>query len=74
MNDELFASVYIDECVPSLVVFLLRKEGWNVTGANEINVLGISDKEQLKISIQRKAVFVLLQMHHNLLCNLDSFL
>lgn len=58
MNEELFASVYVDECLSPLLAEILRKEGWHATSAFEKSNLGKSDNEQLLEAVKFKAVLI----------------
>lgn len=58
MSDKLFAHLYLDECMPNLLVTMLQKEGWTVTSALLEGLTGISDSEQLAESIKRNSIFV----------------
>ena len=58
MNEKIFASVYLDECIPPILAELLNKEGWIATSAIWAKTNGKTDSEQLYEAIKRKSVLV----------------
>ena len=58
MSERLFASVYIDECIPYILAGLLKKEGWSVTSVFDEGTVGEKDIDQLMEAVKRQSVFV----------------
>ncbi len=58
MSEDIFASCYVDEGISSIFIQTLRKKGFNVRTATELQNIGFSDKEQLDFSISLKSLFI----------------
>ncbi len=58
MSEDLFASLYIDECITPLVSSLLKKAGVNAISPHESGGRGLSDLEQMLKAKEKKCVFV----------------
>lgn len=58
MNNEVFASVYIDECLSPLLASLIRQEGWDAVSSYDVNLNGASDILQLSKAVSLGRVMV----------------
>lgn len=58
MSDQLFARLYLDECLPHLLVTMLQKEGWTTTSAILEGQSGKNDLAQLAEATSRSCVLV----------------
>jgi hypothetical protein len=56
--DELFAKIYIDECISPLLAKVLRGKGFDAISSYEIKAIGLKDDEQLLIAMCRVMTYV----------------
>lgn len=58
MSEELFASVYVDQCITPILAELLKKRGIDALSCHTIGFVHKNDEEQLNNSIARGRVFI----------------
>ncbi len=55
---ELFARIYVDECLPHLFIKFLKDKNFDVISAYDIGNVGLNDAQQLAAAVNMKRVIM----------------